>query len=274
MTVIQSIILGIVQGITEFLPISSSAHLVIVPYLLDWNIPIEQAFVFDVLVQVASLLGVFVFFWGDIIAILKAMVIGLRLKRPFSEPEARIGWFLILASIPAGIAGLFLKDLVEQAFNSPALTAFFLLVTAALLVTAERVGKRNRSLVDLNWKDSLIIGLFQAISIFPGISRSGSTISGGMTRDLERPPAARFAFLMSIPVMLAAGLLGGIDLLEIPDLSSILPVFIPGLIASAVVSYLVIGWLLRFLNRYPLYVFAAYCIGLSLITFLTFHYRG
>jgi undecaprenyl-diphosphatase len=274
MNVVQSIILGIVQGITEFLPVSSSAHLVIVPYLLEWEIPIEQAFVFDVLVQVASLAGVFAFFWRDIIAILKAMVAGLKSKQLFADQEARLGWFLVLASIPAGIAGLFLKDLVEQAFNSPAVTAFFLLVTAGLLVIAERVGKRNRLLVDMKWKDSLIIGLFQAISIFPGISRSGSTISGGMTRDFERPPAARFAFLMSIPVMLAAGLLGGIDLLEIPDLSSVLPVFIPGLIISAVVSYLAIGWLLRFLNRYPLYVFAAYCVGLSLITFLTYLYRG
>ena len=126
----------------------------------------------------------------------------------------------------------------------------------------------------LSWKDSLIIGVFQAIAIFPGISRSGSTITGGMVRDLERPTAARFAFLMSIPIMLAAGLLGGLDLLEIPDLASLLPIFIPGFIASAVVSYLAIGWLLRFLNRYPLYVFAIYCIGLSLLTFLTVLYRG
>jgi undecaprenyl-diphosphatase len=274
MNIFQSIILGIIQGITEFLPVSSSAHLVIVPYLLDWNIPPAQAFVFDVLVQVASLVGVFAFFWRDISSIVRAMIAGILSKQPFVEQEARSGWFLILASIPAGLAGLFLKDTVEIAFNNPSITAFFLLITAGLLVIAERVGKRNRSLERMSWKDSVIIGLFQAIAIFPGISRSGSTITGGMVRDFERPSAARFAFLMSIPIMLAAGMLGGIDLLEIPGLSRLLPVFIPGFITSAIVSYLAIGWLLRFLNRYPLYVFAIYCVGLSLVTFLTIYIRG
>lgn len=274
MNIFQSIILGIIQGITEFLPVSSSAHLVIVPYLFEWDIPASQAFVFDVLVQVASLIGVFAFFWRDITTIIRAMFSGIKSKQPFTDREARLGWLLILASIPAGLAGLLLKDLVEHAFNSPSVTAFFLLITAALLVIAEKVGKRNRSMESMGWKDSVIVGIFQAIAIFPGISRSGSTITGGMIRDLERPSAARFAFLMSIPIMIAAGVLGMLDLLEIPDLSSLLPVFIPGFITSAVVSYLAIGWLLRFLNRYPLYVFAIYCVGLSLLTFSTVLYRG
>jgi undecaprenyl-diphosphatase len=245
-----------------------------VPYLFEWDIPATQAFVFDVLVQVASLVGVFAFFWRDLSEIIQAMFSGIISKQPFAQPAARLGWLLILASIPAGLAGLLLKDQVERAFSSPSVTAFFLLITATLLVIAERVGKRNRSMESMGWKDSLIIGIFQAISIFPGISRSGSTITGGMVRDLERPSAARFAFLMSVPIMLAAGLLGGLDLLKIPDLSSVLPVFLPGLIASAVVSYLAIGWLLRFLNRYPLYVFAIYCVGLSLLIFGTVLYRG
>lgn len=274
MNILQSIILGIVQGITEFLPVSSSAHLVIVPYLFQWDIPATQAFIFDVLVQVASLVGVFAFFWRDISTIIRAMFSGIIAKQPFADPEARLGWLLVLASIPAGLSGLLIKDLVEHAFNSPSITAFFLLITAALLVIAEKVGKRNRALENMNWKDSLIIGIFQALAIFPGISRSGSTITGGMIRDLERPPAARFAFLMSIPIMLAAGLLGGIDLLKIPELPSLLLVFIPGFITSAVVSYFAIGWLLRFLHRYSLYVFAIYCVGLSLLTFLTVLYRG
>lgn len=274
MNIFQSIILGIVQGITEFLPVSSSAHLVIVPYLLEWDIPVMQAFVFDVLVQVASLVGVFAFFWHDISKIIRAMFSGIISKHLFADQEAKLGWLIILASVPAGLAGLLIKDLVEYTFNSPSITAFFLLITAALLVIAERVGKRNRPMESMNWKDSVIIGIFQAIAIFPGISRSGSTITGGMIRDLERPSAARFAFLMSIPIMLAAGLLSGIDLLKIPNLSSLLPVFIPGFITSAVVSYLAIGWLLRFLNRYPLYVFAIYCVGLSLLTFIIVLYRG
>ncbi len=274
MNIFESIILGIVQGITEFLPISSSAHLVIVPYLFKWEIPSDEAFVFNILVQVASLVGVFAFFWRDIYHILRAMLSGIIEKKPFAESDAKLGWYLILATIPAGVIGLLLKDQVEAVFDSPTITAFFLLITAALLVVAEKVGKRNRSLKELDWKDSLTIGFFQAIAIFPGISRSGSTITGGMIRNLERPPAARFAFLMSIPIMLAAGLLGTVDLLEIPNLSSLLPVFIPGFIASAVVSFLAIGWLLRYLNKHPLYVFAIYCVGLSVLTFLTVLLRG
>ena len=274
MNIFQSIILGIVQGITEFLPISSSAHLVIVPYLFKWEIPSEEAFVFNILIQVASLVGVFAFFWRDIYHILRAMLSGIIEKKPFAESDAKLGWYLILATIPAGVIGLLLKDQVEAAFDSPTITAFFLLITAALLVVAEKVGKRNRSLNELDWKDSLTIGFFQAIAIFPGISRSGSTITGGMIRNLERPPAARFAFLMSIPIMLAAGLLGVKDLLEVPNVTSLMVVFIPGFIASAVVSFLAIGWLLRFLNKYPLYVFAIYCVGLSVLTFLTVLLRG
>ncbi len=274
MNIFQSVILGIVQGITEFLPISSSAHLVIVPYLFKWEIPSDEAFVFNILVQVASLVGVFAFFWRDIYHILRAMLSGVIEKKPFAESDAKLGWYLILATIPAGVIGLLLKDQVEAAFDSPTITAFFLLITAALLVVAEKVGKRNRSLNELDWKDSLTIGFFQAIAIFPGISRSGSTITGGMIRNLERPPAARFAFLMSIPIMLAAGLLGMKDLLEVPNVTSLMVVFIPGFIASAVVSFFAIGWLLRFLNKYPLYLFAIYCVGLSILTFLTVLFRG
>lgn len=274
MNIFESIILGIVQGITEFLPISSSAHLVIVPYLFKWEIPSDEAFVFNILVQVASLVGVFAFFWRDVYHILRAMLSGIIEKKPFAESDAKLGWYLILATIPAGVIGFLLKDQVEAVFDSPTITAFFLLITAAFLVVAEKVGKRSRSLKELDWKDSLTIGFFQVIAIFPGISRSGSTITGGMIRNLERPPAARFAFLMSIPIMLAAGLLGTVDLLEIPNLSSLLPVFIPGFIASAVVSFLAIGWLLRYLHKHPLYVFAIYCVGLSVLTFLTVLLRG
>lgn len=274
MNLFQSILLGIVQGLTEFLPVSSSAHLVIVPYLLNWEIPPAEAFVFDVLVQVASLVGVFAFFWRDIIRILRSMLEGILQRQPFKEADSRLGWYILLATVPAGLAGLLFKDQVERAFNNPGLTAVALLITAALLVIAERVGKRIKSIERVDWKDALVIGLFQAIAIFPGISRSGSTITGGMIRDLERPSAARFAFLMSIPIMLAAGLVGMLDLGAVPDLGNVLPIFIPGFIASAIVSYLAIGWLLKFLMRYPLYVFAAYCVGAGLATLLVIYIRG
>jgi undecaprenyl-diphosphatase len=268
MTVIQSIILGIVQGITEFLPISSSGHLVIVPFLLKWDIPPSEAFVFDVLVQVATLIAVLAFFWKDYYIILRGVLRGLRRKRPFETQPARLGWYILLATIPAGIAGILLKDIVERAFASPLATSIALFATAILLAISERVGKRQRILEKITWVDALIIGFYQILALFPGLSRSGATIAGGMTRDLERPAAARFSFLMAVPIMLAAGLGATLDLLKIPNLTSILPVFIPGFIAAAVVGYLAIGWLLSFLARYSLYYFAAYCAVVGLIVLL------
>lgn len=266
MTILQSLLLGIIQGLTEFLPVSSSAHLVLVPYLLNWQIPAQDAFVFDVLVQVATLAGVIAYFWKDLLNIAAAFLGGLAKRQPFADPQARLGWYLILATIPAGLAGLTIKDLVEQAFASPKAVALFLFVTAALLLVAERIGKRQRSLADFNWKDALWMGCAQAIAIFPGISRSGATITGGMTRDLQRPEAARFSFLMSIPIMLAAGLLAFKDMLELPNFSALLPTFLPGFIASGVVGYLSIRWLLGYLTRRPLYIFSIYCVCLGLLT--------
>ena len=212
MTIFQSILLGIVQGLTEFLPISSSGHLVIVPYLLGWDIPPQDAFVFDVIVQVATLVAVIAYFWSDLIVILKGLYTGIKEKQPMHNPHARLGIYIIIATIPAGLIGLLIKDAVEQAFSNPIATSILMLVTAGLLIMAEKVGARNRNLDQLNWIDSVWIGLFQALAIFPGISRSGSTISGAMTRNLEREPAARFSFLMSIPIMLAAGGLAVLDL--------------------------------------------------------------
>lgn len=272
MTIWQSILLGIVQGLTEFLPISSSGHLVIVPFLLGWNLPAEDAFVFDVLVQVATLLAVFAYFWNDFLSILNGLYRGLWEHPRFHNPDARLGIQIIIASLPAGVIGLLLKDVVESAFDSPAATGAFLLVTAALLIYAERAGHRNRRLQQITWKDALRIGFFQAMAIFPGVSRSGATIVGAMTVNLEREPAARFSFLMSAPIMLAAGALTTLDLLQIPNLDQVLPTFIPGFIASALVGYLSIRWLLSFLTRRTLYPFAVYCalVGVLVILFSFF----
>ncbi len=268
MTILQAIILGIIQGLTEFLPVSSSAHLVLTPYLLGWDIPAKEAFIFNVLVQVASLVAVIAYFWTNLVTILRAWVNGIIKRKPFADHQARLGWFLILATIPAGIAGVLIKDLVEQAFASPVMTAFFLFVTAAMLAAAEYFSRQKRDLDQLNWKDSLWIGLAQAVSIFPGISRSGATISGGMACGLKRPAAARFSFLMSIPIMLAAGLLASLDMVKIPGWMEMLPVFIPGLIASAIVSYFAIRWLLKYLTQRSLYVFAIYCVAVGAVVLI------
>jgi undecaprenyl-diphosphatase len=268
MTVFQSILLGIVQGLTEFLPVSSSGHLVIVPHLLGWHIPANDAFVFDVLVQVATLVAVFAYFWRDIIGIIQAFLLGLIHRQPFADPLSREGWLIILATIPAGVIGLALKHAVEQAFSSLLATAIFLFVTAFLLLLAEWVGKRSRTIAQLSWAGALWIGLFQALAIFPGVSRSGATIAGGMTRDLQRPEAARFSFLMAIPIMLAAGLAASLDLIKIPNLGALLPAFIPGFITAAIVGYLAIRWLLRYLTSHPLYIFSIYVALLGLVALI------
>jgi len=265
MTILQSIILGIIQGLTEFLPISSSAHLVITPYILGWTIPAQEGFTFDVLVQLGTLVAVIAYFRNDLWSILRAVLVGIANKRPFSEPMARLGWLLVLATLPAIIAGFFFKDLVEQAFASPLAAALFLLVTAALLVVAERIGHRTRQMEAVNWKDALIVGLFQAISLLPGVSRSGATISGGMVRDLDRPTAARFSFLMAVPVFLGAGALAIVDLVKLPNAFVQVPTLVAGFITSMVVGYLSIRWLLGYLAKRSLYSFAIYCVALCLL---------
>lgn len=268
MTVFQSILLGIVQGITEFLPISSSGHLVLTPFILGWQLPEDQVFIFDVLVQVATLVAVFAYFWRDLVAIFLGFLNGFVQRRPFGTLEARMGWYLIIATIPAGATGFLIKNTLETAFNSPLAAALFLLVTALLLVIAERAGKRSRNLDSITWLDAIVMGFFQVLALFPGVSRSGATITGGMIQNLDRQTAARFSFLMSVPVMLAAGLLASLDLLKVPELATLLPAYIPGFLASAIVGYLSIRWLLAYLIRHPLYIFSIYCLSLGLITLI------
>lgn len=265
MSIFQAIILGIVQGLTEFLPVSSSAHLVITPYLLGWTLAPEQVLPFDVLVQLGTLLAVIVFFWADLWAIARAWVVGLVRLRPLADPLARQGWLLILASVPAGLAGLLLKKAVGQAFQSVLVTGIFLLVTAVLLTVGESLGKRTRPLAAFNWVDALWMGVAQALAIFPGISRSGATIAGGLARDLQRPAAARFSFLMSIPIMLAAGAVEIKDVIATPALTGMLPEIVVGFLAAAVVGYLSIRWLLHFISTHSLRPFAVYCSALGLL---------
>jgi len=273
MTILQAILLGIVQGITEFLPVSSSAHLVLAPFFLGWKIPAEQVMPFDVLVQAGTLVAVIIYFWRDLWAVVRGWLLAVWQRKPFATPEARLGWYLILATIPASLIGVLIIDQVEAAFHSPLVTSIFLLFTAVLLVLAERFSKRNRTMTNITWLDALIIGLFQVVSLFPGISRSGSTISGGMFRHLDRPSAARFSFLMSVPVMLGASIFSLNDLLETPSLVGFLPTILVGFFAATVVGYLSIRWLLTFLTKRSLNWFALYCALLGIIGIIVSYVR-
>ncbi|MFZ5882162.1 MAG: undecaprenyl-diphosphatase UppP [Chloroflexota bacterium] len=261
MTLFHAFLLGILQGLTEFIPVSSTAHLLIGQRLL--GLPADDAmFSFLVIIQLGTLVSLFAFYWKDLIAILIA---ALDFQR--STPERDLGMYILLATLPALLAGYLLKDAVEALFKQPMLEASIRLFTAAvLLALAEWLTKKDRTLASMTWLDALFIGVMQILAVFPGASRSGTTISGGMFRGFDRPSAARFAFLMSVPVMLAAGAYEMLDVLAMPNLSGFLPLLAVGFLTAAVTGWFAIRWLIAYLNRRSLYVFAAYCAALAVIT--------
>lgn len=272
MTYFQSILLGIIQGASEFLPISSSGHLVLAPYLFGWYIQPREAYIFDVLIQVATLSAVILYYWKDLVSILKIFLQNLFSGTPFKDPESRLGWFLLLSTIPAGLAAILFKETLENAFSNPKFAAVFLLVTSVLLLLGELIGKRLRDLSSITWFDSLLIGLFQVLALFPGISRSGSTITGGLVRNFDRESSARYSFLMAVPVMAAAGVLAVYDLVQSPLLLTNIPVYLAGFLTAAIVGYLAIRWFIAYLSRQSLYVFSGYCalVGLIFLAMMTF----
>ena len=268
MTILQAVILGIIQGITEFLPISSSGHLVLLPYFLNWNFENEFIFVFDVLVQFGTLIAILFFYRTDIYDIAKNMLESIQKKNLFNTAQSRIGWFALFAAIPAGFAGLLIKDQIKGAFNNPNFVAVFLLITAALLILGEYTGRREKTLEDMNIFDALWIGTIQILALFPGISRSGSTISGGMTRNLKRNDAGLFSFFMAIPILTAASMMGFIDLIQLQGVNSYyLPLIIGGVTAGCV-GFFTMKWLLSFLKTHSLLPFIIYCSVLGFSTLL------
>jgi undecaprenyl-diphosphatase len=268
MNILQSFILGILQGLTEFIPVSSTAHLLIGQKVL--GIPSNDAmFSFLVLVQLGTILALIIYFWNDLWALIKAFF-----SRPFSTPQNRMAWYIIIATIPALIFGYLLKSAVENLFKTPLLEAGIrLLITAGVLGLAEWLGRRNRTFDKITWLDALFIGIAQVLAVFPGASRSGTTISAGMARGLDRPSAARFAFLMSIPVLLAAGAYQSLDLLKMSNLGSFLPALAVGFVTAAGIGWLAINWLLGYLNKHSLFIFASYCgiVGLIVLIIQVIH---
>ena len=254
MSILHAVVLGAVQGLTEFIPISSSGHLVLVPEALGWD---EPGLAFDVLLHVASLIALLAYFWSDLVAIVRGFFTGDRIAR-------RLVALLAIGTIPAALIGYVLSDYFEDAFTDAKAAALQLIITAAILVAAELIASyhRNRqqplrTMDDLNTGDAALVGIAQAISILPGISRSGATIATGLALKMERDDSARFAFLLAIPALFGAALvkvpeLGGAELTGGPA--------IVGFIASLITSYAAIAGLLRYLRTRTLYPFAAYCV--------------
>jgi len=260
MTILHALIFGIVQGLTEFIPVSSTAHLLVSQRI--FNLPADAAmFSFLVIVQLGTLVSLFAFYWKDLLSILKATFDFRR-----STPERNLGFYIIIATIPALLAGYLLKDAVEALFRQPMLQASIRLFAAAVLLTlAEHFSKKTRDLNSMTWLDALIVGLMQIIAVFPGASRSGTTISAGMFRGFDRPAAARFSFLMSVPVMLAAGGYEMLDVIQMPNLGEFLPLLAVGFVAAAVTGWFAVKWLINYLSKNSLYVFAAYCAVVGVI---------
>ncbi|MGC9523508.1 MAG: undecaprenyl-diphosphatase UppP [Anaerolineae bacterium] len=264
MTTWQAILLGILQGLTEFLPVSSSGHLVIVPYLLGWPDP---GLAVDAMLHLGTLLAIVVFFWADIWRLVKAAVVSLQ-RRSLADPDSRIAWGLVVATIPGALLGFFFEDLFERLFGMPRAAAAFLLVTALLLILSEVMSKRFRPIAALSWLDALLIGLAQSLAIAPGISRSGSTIAAGMLLGFHREEAARFSFLLAIPITFGSGAFQLLKLLTGTPVMAAPAVVLSGMVAAAVAGYLAIAALLALVRRQSLLVFAVYCgvLGLAVLT--------
>lgn len=271
--IIEAIVLGIVQGATEFIPISSSAHLVIVPWLFGWtDASADYKLLFDLVLHWGTLLALLLVFWRDFWALLVGW---LRSFTPAGRgnPYGRIAWFIILATVPAVIVGVLFKDEIAQQMtpegDSAALiariSAIQLMITGVILAASEWWAQRMtsaRTLEQMNWLDSIIVGVGQALALLPGISRSGATIAAGLVRGIRRDEAARFSFLLGAPAIFGAGLLQLADVAS-TDTASIVDNLLPlavGFIASAVVGALAIRFLLAYLRNRTLYLFAVYCL--------------
>ncbi len=279
MDIIQAIIIGIVQGLTEFLPVSSSAHLVFVPEIMN----IQSSLAFDTLLHIGTLVAVFTYFWNDIIHMIKSFFSSLadipkgQFKKKFQEDQyKKLAWLVIIGTIPAGLAGILFKSTFESLFSSILAVGIFLIITGFLLWGSERVNQRIRPedrkpLEKLTIKNSLFIGIAQAFAIAPGISRSGATISTGLFLGFERELAARYSFLLSIPAILGAALVQAKD---ITGLEMSAGALIAGFLAAAISGYLAIKFMLKLIKERNLLIFAYYCwiVGIiAVVLSLYFH---
>ena len=270
MSILEAIVLGIIQGLTEFLPISSTAHLRILPALFGWNDP---GAAFTAVIQIGTLVAVLYYFYADILRIATATVQNTLQGKPFENFDSRMGYMMILATVPIVISGLLLKTYIETSFRSLYVIAFTLIALALLLMLAEffvkvrlEKGEPQKELADLSWLEAIVVGLAQCVALIPGASRSGVTITGGLFLGMTRETAARFSFLLSLPSIFAAGIF---QLIKARDAlfattDSILTLAI-ATVVSGVVGYYSIAFLLNYLKKNSTYLFIAYRIALGLL---------
>ena len=261
MSILQAIVLGIVQGVTEFLPISSTGHLRIVPAFLGWDDP---GAAFTAVTQLGTMAAVLLYFREDLLRITRAWLRSLRDRSARSELDARLGWYIVLGTIPIGIFGVLFKDRIETGARDLYLIGVALIVLGLVLLLAEKVGKRDRSMEQIETKDGFVVGMAQALALIPGVSRSGATITAGLFLGLDRSSAARFSFLLSIPAVVLSGLL---------ELGSILSgeegqdtgatALIVATVFAFLSGYAAIALLLRYLSNHTMVIFVVYRVALG-----------
>jgi undecaprenyl-diphosphatase len=272
MSILQAVILAIVQGFTELLPISSSGHLFAISWLLEWP---DQGLAFDIALHIGTLAAVVVYFFRDWLQVI-AGGFGIEFgSDPDLKRNPRLFWMLVAATLPIGAGGLLLKDLAETSFRNAWVIGAMLIAVGLLMAASERIGRRTKGIGDLGWADALLIGTAQALAIVPGTSRSGITMTAGLFRNLDRPAAARFSFLLSTPAVAAAGLKAIYDGVKEQGVGAILkPELAIGIVISGVVGWLVIRFLMTFLGRNGLQPFIAYRIAFGILLIALAFFRS
>lgn len=277
MPIIQAIIMGFIQGLTEFLPVSSSGHLVLTSCIYKVLTGVElvnngpQEAFFDIILHVGTLVAIFVYFWNDIIDILKKFITACKVK-DFSSNEAKIPLFIILSTIFTLIVVFPIKDIIENMLTAPIWAGVFLLVTATVLYSSEWISKKfSKKEENMTIKRSILIGIAQGLAIFPGLSRSGMTIATGLATGLDRVTCAKYSFLLSIPIIAAASLLYPLIEIDYKEFVGFdwVSIFV-GFLVSAVVGYFCIKYFIKFLSKFSMNVFAYYCFAVGLFIILGF----
>jgi undecaprenyl-diphosphatase len=269
MTTLQAIILGIVQGLTEFLPISSSGHLLIVPWLFNWHELLDNPELnktFDVALHLGTFVSLVAYFWHDIGRILAAWARTIA-RRRIDSTDGKLAWLIILSMVPAAIVGVLLEDFIVGVLGKPWMIAVLMIVFGGVMWAADRYARHVRAMDQLSWLDAILIGLAQALALAPGVSRSGVTMVTGLFMGLTREAAARFSFLMSIPIVGGAALYKGLEVARVGLPPGTATPFAAGMVAAALSGFAAIWFLLAYLRRHDFTIFVLYrfAIGIGML---------
>ena len=268
-TVAQALIMGIVQGLTEFLPVSSSGHLILAPFLFGWHDPFIDSLAFSVMLHIGTLLALLIYFWADWLRLVPAGLAALRDRSLRADPDRRLAWLLLTATVPAAVAGVLLNDLIETNVREVGLVAATLVVGGGILWLADRRGARSKDVADISFPVAIGIGAAQALALVPGISRSGISISAARVAGLDREAAARFSFLMATPVTTGAAIFelrklvtgeAGVNVAMGPLVAGTIAAFLSGMLA--------IGVLLRYVRTRSLDIFVWYRLALAAVVLI------